>query len=82
MSEKSECPNGCGKTMEPVKRDRLFTGPNGERVIGEDLTFYVCSVCGEEGTPPETMELIEKYFSGELEPDEVYEAPVIHQKTA
>jgi len=82
MEKKSECPNGCGQTMERVKRDRLFTGPDGQRVIGENLTFYACSVCGEEGTPPETLQLVERFFSGDHEPDDFYQAPVIHEKTA
>lgn len=77
-----ECGRGCGGTLELVRRDYLFSGPGGKRVLVEDAELLECPVCGDLTVPSRTAELVAEYFQGELEPDEVSEIPTFKAKSA
>jgi YgiT-type zinc finger domain-containing protein len=76
-NSKRECPNGCGETMQLVRRDHLFTRPDGRRVLGKNVEMLECSECGELFIPAHTSKLITRYFQGEVESSGVSEIPTI-----
>lgn len=77
-----ECPHGCGETLELVRRDHLFTGPDGKRVLGENVELLECSTCGEIFVPSRTSKMITKYFQGEIEASGMSQIPTLRAKTA
>ena len=74
---KMECPNGCGETMELIRKDHLFTDPEGRKVLGKNVEMLECTVCGELFIPSQTSKLITRYFQGEVESSGVSEIPTI-----
>lgn len=79
---RKECPHGCGETLEFVHRDRLFTRPDGQRVLGEDVELLECSLCGEVFVPSRTARLIARYFQGDIEASGTSEIPTLRARTA
>ena len=77
-----ECAHGCGTTLELVKRDYLFTGPNKQKVIGENIELLECSECGDLSIPSHTAKVIEEYFKGNVEPSRITEVPTLQIKSA
>ncbi len=79
---KKECPRGCGETLEYVRRDHVFTRPDGKSVLVKDADLLECTVCGEIFVPADTAQYVADYFQGEIQASGMTEIPVLNKKSA